>query len=135
MTCKNHPQTEAVTNCSTCGAPICADCTIRIEDKEYCETHALKQLQQDHPPFMTTKDPDMPTHYSYTTVYPYKNRVTATLLCLFLGWMGAHRYYLGKTATAVVYTFSFGLFGVGWLIDLLILIAGNPRDQRGQPLT
>lgn len=64
-----------------------------------------------------------------------KNRWIALLLCLFLGIWGAHKFYLGKIGVGLVYIFTYGLFGIGWLIDLVTLIAGNPLDKKGLRLT
>ena len=37
------------------------------------------------------------------------------------GWwwdfFGAHRFYLGKTKSGIAFVFTFGFFGIGWLID------------------
>ncbi len=48
---------------------------------------------------------------------------TAFLLWLAcaLGLCGIHRFYLGKTFTGLVYLFTFGLLGVGQLVDLVRL--------------
>jgi TM2 domain-containing membrane protein YozV len=51
---------------------------------------------------------------------PYDYNVT-WLLLVFLGLFGGHRFYLEKWVTAVVYLVSGGLFGLGWLYDLLTL--------------
>jgi len=32
-----------------------------------------------------------------------KSRITAAILALFLGWAGAHKFYLGKTGMGLVY--------------------------------
>ena len=48
----------------------------------------------------------------------WKNKWTAFFLCLFLGWIGAHKYYEGKIGTGLLYTFTVGLCGVGWFIDI-----------------
>lgn len=40
-------------------------------------------------------------------------------LCLFLGWLGAHKFYEGKTGMGILYLFTFGLFGFGWVIDAI----------------
>jgi len=50
-----------------------------------------------------------------------KSKGVAFLLWLFLGWMGAHRYYLGKTGSAILWTCTGALLGVGWLIDLFLV--------------
>ena len=51
-----------------------------------------------------------------------KNKWVAFFLCLFLGFFGAHKFYEGKILFGVIYIFTFGLFGIGWLVDLIILL-------------
>lgn len=46
------------------------------------------------------------------------------LLCIFLGWLGIHRFYEGKTITGILYVFTLGLCGIGWIVDI-VLHAGN----------
>jgi len=45
----------------------------------------------------------------------------AWLLLVFLGIFGAHRFYLGKYVTAVIYLLTGGLFGIGYVYDMLTL--------------
>lgn len=44
------------------------------------------------------------------------------LLCFFLGVFGAHKFYEGKTGLGILYIFTFGLFGIGWFIDLIVIL-------------
>jgi len=55
--------------------------------------------------------------------FPQKSVRTAYLLWLLsgFGWLGLHRIYLDKHRTCFVWTLSFGLFGIGALIDLFTL--------------
>lgn len=48
------------------------------------------------------------------------------LLWLF-GFTGAHRFYYGRPVTGTIWFFTFGLFLVGWIIDLF-LIPGMDRE-------
>ncbi len=52
------------------------------------------------------------------------------LLWLF-GFLGAHRFYFGKKISGIVYFFTLGLFGVGWLFDLfwMPLLARSARRR------
>jgi TM2 domain-containing membrane protein YozV len=45
----------------------------------------------------------------------------AYLLWFFLGVLGAHQFYLGKTGRAISYIFTFGWLGIGLLIDLFTM--------------
>lgn len=35
-----------------------------------------------------------------------------------LGIFGAYHYYLGNIKLGLIYTFTFGIFGIGWIVDL-----------------
>lgn len=54
-----------------------------------------------------------------------KNKWTAFLLCLIFGVFGAHKFYEGKIGMGILYLLTVGLFGIGWLIDLIVLL-GKP---------
>ena len=48
-------------------------------------------------------------------------------MCLFLGFIGAHKFYEGKTGAGILYIFIVGLFGIGWIVDTIaILLKPNP---------
>lgn len=63
-----------------------------------------------------------------------KNRIVALLLCIFLGTLGAHRFYVGKIGTGILYLFTMGLFGIGWVIDIVLIAVGAFKDQFDLPL-
>ena len=56
----------------------------------------------------------------------FKSKGVAYLLLIFLGWLGVHRFYLGKVGTGILYFFTLGLLGFGLLYDLFTL--GNQVD-------
>ena len=51
-----------------------------------------------------------------------KNKWVAFLLCLFLGGIGAHKFYEGKVGMGILYLFTLGLLGIGALIDLIVIL-------------
>lgn len=56
-----------------------------------------------------------------------RNKWVAFFLCLFLGFLGAHKFYEGKAGMGILYIFTGGLFGIGAIIDLItILCKPNP---------
>lgn len=51
-----------------------------------------------------------------------KNKWVALILCIFLGMFGAHKFYEGKAGMGILYLFTMGLFGIGVVIDFLVLL-------------
>ncbi len=54
------------------------------------------------------------------------DKVVALIICICLGWCGIHKFYEGKVGMGIVYIFTFGLFGIGWIVDI-ITIAMKPN--------
>lgn len=50
------------------------------------------------------------------------NKWIALLLCIFLGWLGGHKFYEGKVGMGVIYLFTMGLFGIGIFIDFIAIL-------------
>ena len=63
-----------------------------------------------------------------------KNWLVALLLCLFLGGIGAHRFYAGKVGSGILYILTVGIFGIGVLVDLIKIITGKFTDKEGNPI-
>ena len=68
-----------------------------------------------------------------TDVSP-KLRLAAGLLCFFFGWLGVHRFYVGKVGTVILMVLTIGGFGVWATIDLIFIIVGAFRDAEGRLL-
>jgi TM2 domain-containing membrane protein YozV len=79
-----------------------------------------------------------------------KSKMIAGLLAFFLGQFGAHRFYLGKTGTAIVMLvlaiigwatvifivggFFLAAVGIWNLIDLIMILTGSMKDKDGKPV-
>ena len=56
-----------------------------------------------------------------------KNKWVALILCLLLGFFGAHKFYEGKIGMGILYLFTGGLFCIGVVIDFFsLLFKPNP---------
>ena len=63
-----------------------------------------------------------------------KNFVVAILLCLFVGALGVHRFYVGKVGTGIIQLITLGGLGIWALIDLIMIIVGAFKDKQGLPI-
>ena len=63
------------------------------------------------------------------------SRAVALLLCIFLGYLGLHRFYVGNVGMGFVYLFTLGIFGFGPFIDFFSILFGSFRDIQGRFLT
>lgn len=63
-----------------------------------------------------------------------KDWTTAFLLSLFLGFLGADRFYLGYTALGILKLVTLGGALVWWIVDVVRICQGKLPDARGNPL-
>ena len=126
-------------NCPECGATYysksCPECGYNPERKKQLRS-PFDDLYQGSQQYQSASSG---APYQNTTAAPDgnispKSKVTALLLCLFLGYFGVHYFYVGRVLMGLVYLFTFGLFGFGWLIDLALIAAGIFRDSHGRCL-
>ena len=64
-----------------------------------------------------------------------KNWLATLLLCLFLGGIGVHRFYVGKVGTGILQSITLGGCGIWTLIDLIMIITGSFTDKDGNKIT
>lgn len=74
------------------------------------------------------------TRPTATEVRSPKNRVLAFLMAFFFGYLGVHRFYVGKFWTGLLLLFTGGGFGIWWIIDAIIILLGRFKDAEGRVL-
>lgn len=110
--------------CQHCGNPIDKDCIV-------CPKCG-KQVRQ-----IRSEQPNIVINNSNNNQNVNKNKIlgggrlknkwVALALCILLGMFGAHKFYEGRTGMGILYLFTFGLLGIGWIVDIVILaLKPNP---------
>ena len=64
-----------------------------------------------------------------------KDWLVTLLLCLFLGELGIHRFYAGKTGSGVAQLLTLGGCGIWALVDFIMILCGSFTDAEGNPIT
>ena len=114
---------EGTQFCPKCGSPTTAPTEIGVKS----DTRVAGELTGDISP---------------------KSRLATTLLAFFLGIFGGHRFYVGKTGTAIVMlvlsiigfatlwllvgTIVLIAVGIWALVDFIFAVAGHMRDKGGK---
>lgn len=61
-----------------------------------------------------------------------KSQILALILCIFVGGLGIHRFYLGYTWQGVVQLLTGGGCGIWTLIDLIRICTGDLQPKGGK---
>ncbi len=64
-----------------------------------------------------------------------KSRLVAFLLCTFLGYLGVHRFYVGKVGTGILWLLTAGIGGLGVFIDWILILVGSFKDDTGNEIS
>ena len=144
MKSTNHPEVEAQGMCAYCGKPFCKDCLVEVKGRMYCKEDLgnvldeAKNSSASQPTInITNTNENINTNANSGIGFgPRKSKTTALILCLvgFLGIAGLHRMYVGKVGSGILHLFTYGICGIGTVIDLISILSGGFRDSYGQPL-
>lgn len=70
-------------------------------------------------------------NYENTNISDKEWSVTL-LLCIFMGLVGFHRFYVGKAGTAILMLLTLGGFGIWTLVDLIKIIVNSFEDENNK---
>lgn len=126
----------------------CVNCGSQIPEEtrycEYCGTEqSVKQKNQE-------KRETYQTHTTQTKVYvtktapesaysnygnvSHKSRLVVIILWFFFGVLGVHYFYAGRIGMGLLWLITGGFFGIGWIIDIIIILTGSFKDSHGRPI-
>lgn len=148
MKCTKHIEVDASGMCVYCGKPYCKDCLVEVDGKLYCKEDLTKVFKEAK---TTNTNPNIVINNANSNLNAnsnintntnannamwgaQKSKITALILCIFLGYLGVHRFYVGKTGTGLLYLFTVGFGGLGVLIDFIMILTGGFRDKWGRML-
>ena len=111
--------------CKECGqriakkAVICPQCGCQVED--------IKSNDAPAQIVINNSNQNQNVNNNLNVAAPLgarlRNKWVAFFLCLFLGYVGAHKFYEGKAVGGILYMFTGGLFLIGWILDIIALLA------------
>ena len=107
--------------CKYCGQQIHMDAVLCVKCGRQVEQ--LQGAQNVAPQVVINNGPQPAVYHTGTP----KDKWVAFVLAFILGFLGAHRFYEDKVGTGLLWLFTGGLFGIGWLVDwITILTKPNP---------
>lgn len=65
---------------------------------------------------------------------PQKRKWVTLLLAIFLGCLEVHRFYVGKWKSGLLWLLTGGFCGLGWGIDMVLILLGRLEDSEGRGL-
>lgn len=124
--------TERMKFCRHCGgripeaAVICTLCGCQVEEVKKAEQPNIVINNSN-----TNANTNVSANIGGVFGVRARNKWVAFVLCLFLGYLGAHKFYEGRAGMGILYLFTFGLFGIGWFVDCITLLCKpNPYFVR-----
>ena len=65
-----------------------------------------------------------------------KNILPTFLLFIVLSWpFGAHRFYLRRYASAILFIITIGGLGIWWIVDFILIVTGEMKDDYGNKVS
>jgi len=112
--------------CKYCGAKIPEEAIICTACGRQVEEIKSTQSAQSTQPTIVINNENTNANSNINNVGGVKlrpkNKWVALLLCVFLGFLGAHKFYEGKIGMGIIYILTGGLFLIGVIIDFIVLL-------------
>ena len=117
---------EKLKFCKYCGenipedAIICTKCGRQVEELKRNNENNQIIINNNNSASAAASASAVATGYGYGHG-KQKNKWVALVLCIFT--ICGHKFYEEKISLGLVYLFTAGLFGIGWIIDIISLLS------------
>ncbi len=64
--------------------------------------------------------------------YSERDWLVTLLFSIFLGYLGIHRFYVGKIGTGILWLLTGGCLGIGALVDIIMVATENFTDDQNR---
>ena len=125
--------------CKFCGQVIDADCVIcpkcgkQVEEIKYSRPDNIIINNNNN----ASSSASSSAMFGNASNVSPKSWLVTLLLCLFLGTIGIHRFYVGKIGTGILMILLLitGISAIWAVIDLILIILGKFKDKQGLLIT
>lgn len=137
---------EGSSFCPNCGKPIatnidpmiyCPNCGKGVKGRvSFCPSCGARMAQPEQFSGQggTTNVYTTVSYNSQPSNVSDKNKWITFLLAFLVGWLGVHRFYVGKIGSGVAWLLTGGVFGIGWFIDWIMILCDNFTDGDGRKI-
>lgn len=122
----NFQNTDDAKFCNNCGYSLNTQQTAFPQQPAYTQSQNFQQ-----PPIIINNVANANAYAVGGMGISPKSKMVTLLLCFFLGWLGIHRFYVGKAGSGILYLITMAVFGIGWLVDLIKILSGTFTDGAG----
>lgn len=119
--------------CEYCGSELPRSAPETVSN-DNSHTTIINNYYQSAPPQGENANSHPIYQYSHGDINSSKSKVITLLLAIFLGYFGAHHFYVGKIGMGILYLFTAGLCGIGWIVDICLIASGSFKDSNGLPI-
>lgn len=107
---------------------------MKQENEKYCvECGALINIKAEICPKCGVRQPYIP-EINEEQIKSENKWIITLILCWFVGVFGVHRFYTGHILIGIIQLLTLGGCGIWVLVDFIIIIVGNFKDAKGNPI-
>lgn len=113
--------------CKSCGATRYEKIGEHTYRCQYCGYKEEVFFEKDFEPEVEEVEEETVSQVEYKIP---KYSLIKMIMCIMFGYFGVHRFMEGKIFTGIIFLCTYGLFGIGYVIDLIRIIGEFVREYK-----